>query len=236
VIKAKMQLRSSGNLSEFLTYLANIPDSSDQRIPPLAELSKILGISVATLREQLVVARLLGIVEVKPKSGIHKKPFDISSLLKNSLTYAASANYDAFHLFSDLRKHLEGAYFIEAAQLLGKSELSELEALINSARTKIDSIPGQNPTTEHREFHLIIYKNLKNDYLNGILDAYWEAYHQAGLEIYPDHKYIDRIWQYHAAILENIKLQKYNQALVILSEHMELINQREKVIPRLSFE
>jgi hypothetical protein len=72
--------------------------------------------------------------------------------------------------------------------------------------------------------------------LTGILDAYWEAYHQAGLEIYPDHKYIDRIWQYHAAILENIKLQKYNQALVLLNEHMDLINQREKVIPRLSFE
>jgi len=227
---------SSDNLSDFLTYLAGIPESGDQRIPPLAELSKTLGVSVATLREQLMAAKLLGIVEVKPKSGIRKKSFDISSILKNSLTYAIGANSCSFHLFSDLRKHLEGAYFLEAVQLLTGEDLDELSTLVAEGKAKINSYPGQNPVAEYRKFHLLIYKRLNNEYLNGILESYWEFYRLAGFEISPDHTYIDRIWQYHAAILENLRSKKFNEALVLLKEHMELINQREKVIPRLSFE
>lgn len=60
-------------LSDLLKYLSSIPENTNQRIPPLSELSQILGISVASLREQLEAARLMGIVEIKPKAGI-KKP------------------------------------------------------------------------------------------------------------------------------------------------------------------
>ena len=44
-------------LSEFLRYLAAWPGDDRGRIPPLNELSQELGISVASLREQLEVAR-----------------------------------------------------------------------------------------------------------------------------------------------------------------------------------
>lgn len=38
-------------LSEFLQYIAATPEKVDSRIPSLSELSQMLGISVATLRE-----------------------------------------------------------------------------------------------------------------------------------------------------------------------------------------
>ncbi|NMD31116.1 MAG: GntR family transcriptional regulator, partial [Chloroflexi bacterium] len=53
--------------SEFLKYLARHSQSAeDDRLPPLADLSRELGISIASLREQLEVARAMGLVEVRP--------------------------------------------------------------------------------------------------------------------------------------------------------------------------
>lgn len=223
-------------LSEFLTYIAAIPEDGDQRIPPLNELSQQLGISVATLREQLEAARMLGIVEVKPKAGIRKLPYDFSSALIASLGYAVQSKSLSFEAFSDLRRHLETAYFIEAVQRLSVAEINRLSDLVQSAQSKIKSFPGQIPISEHREFHLMIYKNLGNQYLNGLLEAFWEVYRIAGMETYPDLAYADRVWQYHAQIVEQIKKGNFAQGLKYLLEHMELVNQRTKVFPRLSFE
>ena len=63
--------------SEFLSYLISHCDSDNDRVPSLKELSQKLGVSIAGLREQLEVARVLGVVEVKPKTGIRRVPYTL---------------------------------------------------------------------------------------------------------------------------------------------------------------
>lgn len=223
-------------LSEFLTYLAALPVESDQRIPPLNILSKQLGISVATLREQLEEARSMGVVEVKPKAGIRKLPYDFAAALKPGLAYAMHGGCISYQQFADLRKHLETVYFVEAAQTLDNRAIDHLENLVESTLMTIKETPGKVPFKAHREFHTLIYKELNNQYLNGILDAFWEVYHLSGLEVYPDFTYIERVWQYHARIVEQIRNRNYSAGLSLLIEHMDLVNQREKPVQRLTFE
>ena len=223
-------------LSEFLIYLASLPEDTNHKIPSLIQLSKQLGISVATLREQLEEARSLGLVEVRPKSGIKKLPYDFSTAIKPGLIYAVRAGSLSYHQFADLRRHLECAYFIEAAQTLTPLDIERLTVLITCARAGFKTTPGRVPSQEHRDFHLTIYKNLKNEYLNGVLDAFWEVYHLSGMEIYPDVTYIDRVWQYHERIVDEIRSKNYSLGLSLLTEHMDLANQREKTIPRSAFE
>jgi DNA-binding FadR family transcriptional regulator len=231
-----MMNQNNTNLSEFMTYLASIPETSSQKIPPLNLLSRELGISVATLREQLEEARSLGIVEVKPKAGIRKLPYDFSTALKPGLTYAVHEGCISYQQFADLRKHLETAYFVEAAQSLDWTAIEKLEELVNEAFEIIQHTPGKVPAAQHREFHTLIYKHLNNQYLNGVLDAYWEVYHLSGLEVYPDISYIERVWQYHSRIVDQLQKKNFSEGLTLLVEHMDLLNQREKHIPRLSFE
>jgi DNA-binding FadR family transcriptional regulator len=223
-------------LSELLRYLISFPEGTEQRIPPLAEISKELGISVASLREQLEVARLLGIVEIKTKAGIKKIRYSLKPALMASLTYGVESNTQLFSHISNLRKHIESAYFLEATQLLSTSDKEELSGLVKKAQDKIRRIPGQLPNLEHRAFHLIIYRRLGNPFVNDILEVYWDLYRNTGLEIYPDMTYIDRVWQYHLRITDAIKQGNYTQGLQILLEHMDLISQRERPAPRLSFE
>lgn len=224
------------NLSPFLRYLATLPNTCDERIPSLAELSQKLGISIASLREQLEVARMMGLVEVKPKTGIRRLPYTFQPAVSTSLAYAISKSPDSFSSFSDLRKHIEISYFIEATQLLTDADLVQLDNLILRAQNKMSLSTIQSPAVEHRDFHLLIYKRLENSFVNGILEAYWDLYRAAGLEYYPDTGYQQRIWQYHSRILELIKARDFTQGLKVLSEHMELLKQRVKNSPRQSFE
>jgi len=226
---------SFSNLSEFLKYLAAQPDDG-RRIPTLADLSHDLGISTATLREQLEVARMMGIVEVRPKTGIRKLNYRFRPAVATSVAYAISQDSANFSLFSDLRKHLEAAYFIEAAQSLTSLEIAALQKVVEKAGEKIKGSTFQLPNSEHREFHLMVYQHIGNPFVMGILESYWDLYRASGLEMYPDIDYLQRIWQYHARIADLIKSRDYVQGLNVLLEHMELIKQREKPSPRQSFE
>ena len=69
-----------------------------------------------------------------------------------------------------------------------------------------------------------------------MLAAFWDVYHSSGFEVYPDLAYLERVWQYHSRIIEEIKARRFSQGLALLLEHMELVAQRERTIPRLSFE
>ena len=223
-------------LSEFMQYIASLPDDGDGRVPPLSELSRMLGISVATLREQLEVARMMGVVEVKPKAGIHKLPYSFKPAVITSLTYALASESTPFEQYANLRKHTEAAYFLEAVQALTLEDKRDLETVVLRAEEKLKRRPVMVPTGEHRDFHLLIYRRLNNPFVTGLLEAYWDLYKAAGFEIYPDMEYVNRIWVYHRKTIELIKEHHYDLALQSLMEHMELIALREKRIPRQAFE
>jgi hypothetical protein len=63
------------SLSEFLRYLAQHGDTNGQQLPALNDLSRELGVSIASLREQLEVARALGLVEVRPRTAQVRQPY-----------------------------------------------------------------------------------------------------------------------------------------------------------------
>ena len=176
------------------------------------------------------------IANILPKTGIHKNNFSFYQAIKPGLDYAVMDDVTNFQHFAGLRKHLESAYFVEAAQSLSLAELNSLENLVQSALTKIEGSPIQLPNEEHRDFHMKIFANIENPFLQGLLETYWDLYHFHDFEYYPDHDYLLRVWHYHMRIIEQVKNRNFTQALALLIEHMDLLKQREKVVPRLSFE
>ena len=77
--------RISPDISEFMRYLA-AHEEAENGLPTLNELSQELGVSVASLREQLEVARALGLVEVKPgRGGTRRLAFSFTPAIRQSL-------------------------------------------------------------------------------------------------------------------------------------------------------
>jgi DNA-binding FadR family transcriptional regulator len=222
-------------MSEFLQYLASNTPVGD-RIPPLAELSQQLGVSIAILREQLEVARALGLVEVKPKTGIRRLPYTFKPAVKQSLTYAIQTNQVYFSLYADLRQHIEEAYWLDAVVLLNRQDFDQLRGYIRSAQEKLSGDPIQIPHYEHREFHLSIYRRLNNPFVLGLLETYWELYEAVGLNVYADYSYLQNVWMYHEKMVDGICAGDFLAGLRALSDHMRLLQERSRQTPNQKFE
>jgi DNA-binding FadR family transcriptional regulator len=218
--------RVSPQISEFMRYLAAHPEA-DNSFPPLSDLSRELGISLAALREQLEVARALGLVDVKPRTGTRRRPFSFTPAVRQSLTYALALSDRHFDKFAELRNHVEIGFWDEAVRKLTSDDKAELQTLISSARQKLKASPVQVPHAEHRALHLLIFRRLDNPFVTGLLEAYWDMYEIVGLNLYSgDIAYLNEVWDYHARMVECICSGEYAAGREALVAHVNLLMQR----------
>ena len=109
-------------------------------------------------------------------------------------------------------------------------------SLVQSAREKLKGKPVQIPQYEHRELHLCIFRRLDNPFVLGILEAYWEVYENVGLNVLTDLNYLELVWQYHEKMVEAIISGNFAVGYQALVDHMALLLQRPKPLPRQNFE
>lgn len=218
-------------LNPFLKYLSGRKDSEGCRLPSLSELSKATETSVPSLREQLEVARAFGFVEVRPKTGIRKNKYRFAPAVVASVAYALEEKPDLFDSYADLRKHIEAAYFEEAASLLNADDINRLMELVEVAKNKLVRIPAEIPYAEHRDLHLLMYSRLNNPFVFGLLEAYWQIYEDVGLSRFTDLSYHQRVWTYHEKIVDSIRQGEFSNSKKTLLEHMILIQQRPVAQP-----
>jgi DNA-binding FadR family transcriptional regulator len=217
----------SANLdSEFLRYLMTQGFQPGDRLPSLAELSDRIGISVGKLREQLEVARALGLVEASPRRGIIRTAYSFLPAVRLSLLAALALDRSHFDEFSGLRVHLETAYWDEAVALLTEQDHAYLRQLVASAIDKLGQQRIQIPYLEHRELHLTIFRRLNNPFVVGLLEAYWDAYEAVELNTYADIVYLQQVWDYHARIVEALVAGNAALGKQLLLEHMKLLSHR----------
>ncbi len=225
--------------SPFLQYLAqsagpslatketaNGHEVSGARLPPLSEVSRTLGMSVALLREQVEVAKALGLVEARPRLGLRRLPYSFLPAVRQSLAYALALDEAYFWAFTDLRNHIEAAYWEEATRLLTEEDRQHLRLLLQRAWDKLNGQPIQIPHEEHRQLHLTIYSRLENPFVKGLLEAYWEAYEAVGLNLYADYTYLKQVWCYHEEMVEAICTGDYVRGYQALVQHRDLLFQR----------
>ena len=214
--------------SEFLNYLITNCDAGNDRVPSLKDLSQRLGVSIASLREQMEVARMLGVVEVKPKTGIRRVPYKFQPAVRQSLSYAIAEDANNFRLYSDLRSHIEAAYWMQAVKLLSAEDLEYLQTLINQAKKKLQNQPVQIPHAEHRELHMTIFRHLENPFVIGLLEVYWELYEAVGLAVYTDLSYLEEVWDYHQKMVDSIRNKEYDAGYQNMLAHMNMLYRRAK--------
>lgn len=210
--------------SEFIDYLLQYSNSNEDTLPALKDLSQQIGISISTLREQLEAAKVLGLVDVKPRRGIRPLPYSFTPAVNASLCFAIQHDQDYFEDFVDLRRHLEYSYFPQAVDLLQESDHQDLRRLVKSAWEKLRGKPVRIPHEEHRHLHLTFFKRLNNVFVSGLLEAYWDAYEAVGLNVYTDLDYLEQVWTYHEELVETAIQKDTIRGLEILREHFELMD------------
>ena len=187
-----------------LSYLAEAT-KNEQTIPSIAELSSILGVSIASVREQLEVARQLGFVEVRPRTGIQVKPFSLSPLINLGLSYGQHVEPQILADYSNLRKHLELGYWDEAVKVLNEDHFEYMQFLVDVAFRKLMRKPAIIPEEEQSEFHLTLFRPLGNNVLNNLLQVYWEMTVSNGGKYFTDLDDMLSTWSKRQALVEALR-------------------------------
>ena len=212
--------------SEFFDFLVTSileGDNDTDRIPSLSTLSKELGVSVARLREQLEVAKALGFVEARPRTGIRRLPYSFTPAVWQSLSFVIAIEPDQFMSFAVLRRQIELAFWNQAVQSLTNQDLVILKDLMKRAFQKLNGKPIRIPHTEHKQLHLTIYSRLNNPFVLGILEAFWEAYEAVRLNLYSEYNYLLEVWNYHQQMVDAICSGDFDAGYRALLEHTDLL-------------
>jgi DNA-binding FadR family transcriptional regulator len=213
--------------SDLLRYIVASRKQPGQSLPSLEALSTELGISPGKLREQLEVARALGLVEVRPRTGIRLAEYNFLPAVRFSVMYALAGEPALFNAFSQLRNQIEASFWHEAVALLAPADHAHLRDLMALAWAKLDGLPIQIPHAEHRDLHLTIFSRLDNPFVKGLLEAYWEAYEAVGLSMFSDYYYLRQVWTYHQGIVDALIAGDLNEGHRLLVQHTSLLRHRE---------
>lgn len=212
--------------SHLLNFIVEQEYQPGDRLPTIAELGDHdhLNISVSKVREQLEVARALGLVDVKSQAGTRLKEYSFAPAVHLSLFYALATDLRYFEQFSALRTHVEVAFWHEACRLLTDADKDELRGYIEAAWGKLNAPRIRIPNDEHRAFHLTIFRHLDNVFVKGLLEAYWDAYAAVELNVYAELTYHREVWEYHQRILDAICTGDFDAAQEAYIQHTRLLH------------
>lgn len=211
---------------DLLNYIVANDFQPGDRLPTISELQSAdhLGASTSKVREQLEVARALGLVEVRSKIGMHLKEYSFTPAVSLSLMYGLSRDPGLFELFSQLRIHIETAFWNEACELLQDEDKDTMRACVDEARQMLTHEWVRIPHRQHRTFHLTVFRRLENPFVLGLLEAYWDSYDAVQLNTYTDYDYLQSVWDYHEQILDYICAGDFDAAREAFIEHTRLIS------------
>jgi DNA-binding FadR family transcriptional regulator len=222
----------TNNQFDLMKYLAERArdvnnNGANNRIPSLTKLGKEKGVSISYLREQLGVARTLGIVEVRPKTGINVLPYRFGPAVNASLEYAIRIDRNLFYKFADLRTKLEAEYWYSAIELLQADDLNKLKSIVKKAIKKVNLDRRTVPHKEHKELHLTIFSRLDNPFVTGFLEAFWESYKKISQSVVNDLDYLVQIWDYHNQIVNAICDGDFEKSYHVMLFHMDFLGRKD---------
>ena len=209
--------------SQFLRYLIDNDILPGERLPALNDISLEMGISVGKLREQMEVARKMGLVSARPRLGIQREPFEFSQMLVDGVLFGLATGEANFEQFSQLRQVVETGFWDQAVRLLTAADKERLRSLIVQAWEKLRGEPIHLPNGEHRDFHLTIFSRLSNPFVQGILETYWQAYEASEMTRFASYAYWIEVWTYHEKIVDALCNNDFTLGRQLLVEHFSLL-------------
>lgn len=224
--------------SDLLNYLVRQGYRPGDRLPTIQELQDRdrLGVSISKVREQLEVARALGLVEVRSKTGMRLKDYCFTPAVRLSLLFAIAGDPHRFEQFTALRNHVEVAFWHEACAQLTEDDTDLMRRCVAQARARLNERLIAIPNEEHRVFHLTMFRHLDNPFVQGILEAYWDSYEAVEANRYADYAYHLSVWDYHERILDAICAGDFDRGQALFVEHTHLLrydpDQRANGVPR----
>lgn len=123
-------------------------------------------------------------------------------------------------------------FFEAAVTKLTPEDHIHLQDLVERAWAKLQGEPSHIPHKEHRQLHMTLFGRLANPFVQGLLQAYWEAYEAVGYTQLTEYEYLRTVWTYHENIVNAIIAGDIQKAHALQDEHIKLRPHQHKVAQR----
>jgi DNA-binding FadR family transcriptional regulator len=192
-------------------------------LPPEGQLAEDLGVSRGSVREAIKSLESLGIVEVRHGDGVRVREFNFDSVF-DFLSFGLVFQPTRAAEILQVREWLELAAIGEAAAIITKAELDQIEALLATWETK--AAAGVPTSDEDRSFHRMLYASLGNASLLSLIDIFWVVYHALPAHAVRDDADPQATVQAHRDILDALRRRNPLLARQRMSGHFRNIRQR----------
>ncbi len=196
---------------EIITLIARKVYRDGQRLPSERTLSEKLNISRGTLRDALAKLSELGILEIKPGSGLYVKKFSMKKIPAHVIPK------DFVNTSLDDITYARLAIEIPAIELacrnIGQQDIQKLEKLIEKMSTYTNDLSQY--MKYDMEFHRSIIKAGKNKVLLVAFDAIHDFH------IYSQIFVMEGATEHHRLILDSLKKGNVKAARKNMKEHLD---------------
>ncbi|ETI65962.1 FadR/GntR family transcriptional regulator [Neobacillus vireti] len=195
------------------------------KLPSVAELTAILGVSRSSIREGLRYLEGFDVIEVQNGKGIFVKEGDALKI-EAKIDVEQEKNY-LLHI-SELRRALEGKAVELAAVRAADEEIQEMERLLAEVISLKDA--GIDSSKEDWEFHKAIYKASHNPLLESVAESVSDTFNKLWNKPFGIEHIFEDTLPFHCTMLDGIR--QHNPAYA-LQEFNKLIDTAEHTVRKI---
>lgn len=180
-------------------YVAENDFKPGDALPSEAELGRRLGVSRSSVREAVKALETIGILESRRGSGVFVAEFSFDPLVE-SLPYGLMADSRSIAELLDVRCTLEVALVDRAIAVRTPGQEAQLRETLDRFRALAEV--GAPLGVEDRRFHQLMFMNLDNRVLIGLIDVFWRSYTRASQRIDLENADPMSTYRDHVAVFE----------------------------------
>ena len=210
---------------ELRNYIVNAKLRPGDKLPTEMEMCDALGVSRNVLREAIKALEITGVVSSKPGVGIVIQAFNPDNLFK-TLFYGLAIDGDStLEQTLAVRRVLELGFLSEAFHSIGEEDIPALKEQVDQMQRIAEQNQGRKTadwfpfSQADAQFHMLLYKNTGNVYLQSIIKAVWncDSYY---LKTFPP-QHIEKTIEKHRRILSALEEHREEDFYEAMRAHFD---------------
>ena len=212
---------SESALQSIKLYILDNNLQAGDILPSESDLSEVLGISRASIREAFRSLDALGIINTIQGKGRFLRDFNYEAMVEH-LSYNLKIHVNNFREIIDVRMALEEKFLTKVVLEMQEERIDELERLLLMMRSQIvNGAPESELVNTHTLFHQTLYSQLNNTLLDNLIGVF--STFQRFLTILKRYKTsnYEEFLTLHQDIIDLIKSRDVNKVQYCLNQHFK---------------
>jgi len=191
------------------------------RLPSTADMAKLFGVGLPTLREAIKKLETIGSIVVKHGSGIFVGRYFDTLFLPNPITTAQPLPKSKLLELIDARLAMEGMIVSLAIDKLTAKQFKVMRELLDDAKQHLDNFDECG--LDYLEFHYEIRNAAKNIILNEIVRVITNLYTDEQIQMINKHMSCQDDYQLHSDLYDALKRKDKEKAIELMETRLKNI-------------